>query len=255
MRPMPGREYLGQSLRSRPTSGASRLPPAMRPRCKRGTRPGTTCCTSGAIRSGGWTGPTEVDESFALGPVFCAAYRLLAGAPPDSPEIAADLDRADRRARAEREVGHAAAAAAFAAGRVHRGGAEVGSPGPGDPGIWPRSDWPTTFICTSATTAASCGLRLMRSGRGRPTTRAGGSCRASTPSPWRSRVATPRPRSSAGRPWSTTRSTCGPSTRWPTSTRAPATRPRPSACCGAGRRSGASSTPSPSTSGGTWPCG
>ena len=60
--------------------------------------------------------PNRADESFALGPVFCAAYRLLAGARPDSPEIAEDLDRAGRRARSERELGHAAAAAALAAG-------------------------------------------------------------------------------------------------------------------------------------------
>lgn len=66
--------------------------------------------------------PNRVDESFALGPVFCAAYRLLGGARPDSPEIAADLDRAGRRARTEREVGHAAAAAALAAGEFTEAG-------------------------------------------------------------------------------------------------------------------------------------
>ena len=66
--------------------------------------------------------PNRADESFALGPVFCAAYRLLAGAPPDAPEIAADLDRAGRRARAEREVGHAAAVAALAAGEFTEAG-------------------------------------------------------------------------------------------------------------------------------------
>lgn len=66
--------------------------------------------------------PNRADESFALGPVFCAAYRLLAGARPDSPEITADLDRAGRRARTEREVGHAAAAAALAAGEFTEAG-------------------------------------------------------------------------------------------------------------------------------------
>lgn len=66
--------------------------------------------------------PNRVDESFALGPVFCAAYRLLAGARPDSPEIAADLGRAGQRARTEREVGHAAAAAALAAGEFTEAG-------------------------------------------------------------------------------------------------------------------------------------
>lgn len=66
--------------------------------------------------------PNRADESFALGPVFCAAYRLLGGARPDSPEIAADLDRASRRARTEREVGHAAAAAALAAGQFTEAG-------------------------------------------------------------------------------------------------------------------------------------
>lgn len=66
--------------------------------------------------------PNRADESFALGPVFCAAYRLLAGARPDSPEIAEDLDRAGRRARSERELGHAAAAAALAAGEFTEAG-------------------------------------------------------------------------------------------------------------------------------------
>lgn len=68
------------------------------------------------------TEPNRADESFALGPVFCAAYRLLGGARPDSPEIAADLDRAGRRACTEREVGHAAAAAALAAGEFTEAG-------------------------------------------------------------------------------------------------------------------------------------
>lgn len=66
--------------------------------------------------------PNRADESFALGSVFCAAYRLLGGARPDSPEIAADLDRAGRRARTEREVGHAAAAVALAAGQFTEAG-------------------------------------------------------------------------------------------------------------------------------------
>ena len=66
--------------------------------------------------------PNRADESFALGSVFCAAYRMLAGARPDSPEIAEDLDRAGRRARAERELGHAAAAAALVAGEFTEAG-------------------------------------------------------------------------------------------------------------------------------------
>lgn len=66
--------------------------------------------------------PNRADESFALGSVFCAAYLLLAGARPDSPEIAEDLDRAGRRARSERELDHAAAAAALAAGEFTEAG-------------------------------------------------------------------------------------------------------------------------------------
>ncbi len=66
--------------------------------------------------------PNRQDESFALGPVFCAAYRLLAGAPPNSPEIGSDLARASRRARTERELGHAAAVTALAAGEFTEAG-------------------------------------------------------------------------------------------------------------------------------------
>ena len=58
----------------------------------------------------------ETDEAFALGSVFCAAYRLLGGAPPRAPETRADLARAAERAHSRRDQAHAAAAAALAAG-------------------------------------------------------------------------------------------------------------------------------------------
>lgn len=46
------------------------------------------------------------DDHFALGSVFCGAYRILGGAPPASAEVQGDLVRAAARATDPRELGH-----------------------------------------------------------------------------------------------------------------------------------------------------
>ncbi len=66
--------------------------------------------------------PNKNDASFALGSIFCAAYRLLGGAPPGSPAVGADLTRAGERAQGRRERGHLAAVTAFAAGELTEAG-------------------------------------------------------------------------------------------------------------------------------------
>lgn len=60
--------------------------------------------------------PNETDEDFALGSVFCGIYRLLGGAPPDTPEVQVDIERATRRSSTARELGHVEALGLFASG-------------------------------------------------------------------------------------------------------------------------------------------
>ena len=58
------------------------------------------------------------DESFVLGPVFAAVYRILAGTPCGAPELVADAGRARCRAgrSADREQGHVRALELLLAG-------------------------------------------------------------------------------------------------------------------------------------------
>ena len=58
-----------------------------------------------------------VDDGFALGPAFCAAYRLLGGAAPTSHDIVADVARAAARAVDARGRAAAEAVALMAEGR------------------------------------------------------------------------------------------------------------------------------------------
>ena len=53
----------------------------------------------------------ERDESFVMGPVFAAVYRVLAGCPPGSPALTADAGRAQARAArsSDRERAHVTA--------------------------------------------------------------------------------------------------------------------------------------------------
>lgn len=57
------------------------------------------------------------DDGFALGPAFCAAYRMLGGMAPDDPDVAIDVTRACTRARDDRERAAADAVALMAAGQ------------------------------------------------------------------------------------------------------------------------------------------
>ena len=56
------------------------------------------------------------DETFALGSVFCATYRLLGGLPGNDPVVLRDIERANARAEVSRERGHVAALKHLAAG-------------------------------------------------------------------------------------------------------------------------------------------
>jgi tetratricopeptide (TPR) repeat protein len=56
------------------------------------------------------------DAEFAMGSVFCGTYRILGGAPFDTPEVLLDLQRATERAGAPRETAHASALAAMVRG-------------------------------------------------------------------------------------------------------------------------------------------
>lgn len=66
--------------------------------------------------------PNRKDESFALGSIFCVAYRVLSGVPPGSPEVSTDLARAVERAHDRRERGHLAALTALASGEFTEAG-------------------------------------------------------------------------------------------------------------------------------------
>ncbi len=56
------------------------------------------------------------DDGFAMGSIFCAAYRVLGGSPFNAPALGLDLERARRRARSPREVAHLDAVESLAAG-------------------------------------------------------------------------------------------------------------------------------------------
>jgi tetratricopeptide (TPR) repeat protein len=48
----------------------------------------------------------ETDDEFAMGPVFCATYRILGGAQPGLTQLVAEHEWANSRAAGERELGH-----------------------------------------------------------------------------------------------------------------------------------------------------
>lgn len=56
------------------------------------------------------------DDAFAMGSVFCGAYRILGGASPTTTEVLEDQRRAVARATTERDVGHAEALGLLIAG-------------------------------------------------------------------------------------------------------------------------------------------
>ncbi len=56
------------------------------------------------------------DDQFAMGSIFCAAYRVLGGSPFDAPLLEVDLDRARQRARSSRELMHLDAVEALTSG-------------------------------------------------------------------------------------------------------------------------------------------
>ena len=58
----------------------------------------------------------ESDESFALGSIFCGAYRVLGGLPAQSVEVQADLARSAGRAASPREQAHVEALQLLCAG-------------------------------------------------------------------------------------------------------------------------------------------
>lgn len=62
----------------------------------------------------------ETDHAFALGSVFCGAYRILGGASPDSDEVVADLQRAISRADTPRDLGHVEALVLLVEGNFTR---------------------------------------------------------------------------------------------------------------------------------------
>lgn len=51
----------------------------------------------------------RLDDTFAMGSVFCGTYRILGGAPSNTPELLDDHRRAVARATTDREQGHAEA--------------------------------------------------------------------------------------------------------------------------------------------------
>jgi tetratricopeptide (TPR) repeat protein len=57
-----------------------------------------------------------LDESFVLGPVFCAAYRILGAWSPHHPLITVDVDRAARRADSDTDRAHCEALALLVSG-------------------------------------------------------------------------------------------------------------------------------------------
>lgn len=56
------------------------------------------------------------DVQFAMGSIFCAAYRVLGGTPFDAPELVVDLERARQRSRSDRELMHLEAVEALTSG-------------------------------------------------------------------------------------------------------------------------------------------
>ncbi len=63
------------------------------------------------------------DEAFVLGPVLCAAARVLGGWSPAHPLVVADVRRVDARAATPREIGHREAVALLVAGEFGRAAA------------------------------------------------------------------------------------------------------------------------------------
>lgn len=64
----------------------------------------------------------ETDEGFALGSVFCGAYRVLAGTPADDAALKADLARGESRARSVTDQAHVAALRYLVAGDFTKAG-------------------------------------------------------------------------------------------------------------------------------------
>lgn len=56
------------------------------------------------------------DDDFVMGSVFCAAYRILGGASPDTSELVVDLERANERPTSGREAKHVEAVNQLALG-------------------------------------------------------------------------------------------------------------------------------------------
>ena len=62
------------------------------------------------------------DEAFAMGSVFCGAYRVLGGTRPDDPGLLNDLERARSRASSRREQAHVQALSHMVAGDFTKAG-------------------------------------------------------------------------------------------------------------------------------------
>lgn len=58
------------------------------------------------------------DDSFAMGSLFCASYRLLGGVPPDDPAVQLDMERAAARASSPRDRVHLEAVTSLRDGEV-----------------------------------------------------------------------------------------------------------------------------------------
>jgi hypothetical protein len=116
-----------------------------------------------------------------------------------------------------------------------------------------RSRWPRISTSSSAT-GSSCAIAPPGScPRGRVSSRAGDTCRASTPSAWRRTRTTGRRNPAPGPRWTTTPRTCGRCTRWRTSSRWKAASATASSSSPPRPRLVRPAT-SPSTTGGTWAC-
>ena len=72
------------------------------------------------------------DDRFAMGSVFCAAYRVLSGAPFDDADLVVDVQRVRDRAASEREARHAEAVEHLVAGDFSEAAAAWDSCPPGD---------------------------------------------------------------------------------------------------------------------------
>ncbi len=64
----------------------------------------------------------EADETFALGSVFCAAYRVLGGLPGNDADVVRDIELAESRADADRERAHVDAVKHLAMGNFTAAG-------------------------------------------------------------------------------------------------------------------------------------